>query len=139
MISALPGSRQTYGVVVSSWRIADRFTSWLTWLKVLREESMEAMPKISYRKRLDAARPLLSATLYRKRRASIGRFHGEKPNNDEKPKLKRKQYEKEMRRLQAELCKLQEWVKFKGLRIMIVFEGRDGAGKGEPSKRLQSA
>ena len=62
-----------------------------------------------------------------------------KPNNDEKPKLKRKQYEKEMRRLQAELCHLQEWVKAEGRRIMLVFEGRDGAGKGEPSKRLQSA
>ena len=59
-----------------------------------------------------------------------------KPNNDEKPKLKRKQYEKEMRRLQAELCKLQEWVKFKGLRIMIVFEGRDGAGKGGTIKAI---
>jgi polyphosphate kinase len=57
-------------------------------------------------------------------------------NNDEKPKLKRKQYEKEMRRLQAELCKLQEWVKFKGLRIMIVFEGRDGAGKGGTIKAI---
>src|SRR5262252_2765215 len=46
------------------------------------------------------------------------------------PKLKRKQYEKELHRLQAELCKLQDWVKDKGLRIVIVFEGRDGAGKG---------
>src|SRR5262245_32657618 len=46
------------------------------------------------------------------------------------PKLKRKQYEKELRRLQAELCHLQGWVKLKGLRIIIVFEGRDGAGKG---------
>lgn len=45
-------------------------------------------------------------------------------------KLKRKPYEKELRRLQAELCILQEWVKHKGLRIMVVFEGRDGAGKG---------
>jgi polyphosphate kinase len=44
--------------------------------------------------------------------------------------LKRKRYEKEMRRLQAELCKLQDWVKYKGLRIMVVFEGRDAAGKG---------
>jgi polyphosphate kinase 2 len=35
-----------------------------------------------------------------------------------------------MRRLQAELCELQDWVKHKGLRIVIVFEGRDGAGKG---------
>jgi polyphosphate kinase 2 len=45
-------------------------------------------------------------------------------------KLKRKEYEKELRRLQAELCHLQAWVKAKGLRIMVVFEGRDGAGKG---------
>ena len=47
-----------------------------------------------------------------------------------KGKLKRKEYEKELRRLQAELCHLQAWVKAKGLRIMVVFEGRDGAGKG---------
>ena len=45
-------------------------------------------------------------------------------------KLKRKQYEKELRKLQAELCYLQDWVKQKGVRIMVVFEGRDGAGKG---------
>src|SRR6476660_3361501 len=59
-----------------------------------------------------------------------------KPNNDEKPKLKRKQYEKEMRRLQAELCHLQEWVKAEGRRIMLVFEGRDGAGKGGTIKAI---
>jgi polyphosphate kinase 2 len=53
----------------------------------------------------------------------------EKNNNGEK-RLKRKRYEKELRRLQAELCKLQDWVKYKGLRIMVVFEGRDAAGKG---------
>src|SRR5258706_3742314 len=57
-------------------------------------------------------------------------------NNDEKPKLKRKQYEKEMRRLQAELCHLQEWVKAEGLRIVVVFEGRDGAGKGGTIKAI---
>jgi polyphosphate kinase len=44
--------------------------------------------------------------------------------------LKRKLYERELRRLQTELCKLQEWIKYKGLRIMVVFEGRDAAGKG---------
>src|ERR1700752_184706 len=53
----------------------------------------------------------------------------EKSNNGEK-RLKRKRYEKELRRLQAELCKLQDWVKYKGLRIMVVFEARDAAGKG---------
>ena len=47
-----------------------------------------------------------------------------------KPKLKRKEYEKELRKLQAELCHLQAWVKHKGLRAIVVFEGRDGAGKG---------
>jgi polyphosphate kinase 2 len=49
---------------------------------------------------------------------------------DDNGKLKRKQYEKEMDRLQVELCKLQAWVKYKGLRVIIVFEGRDAAGKG---------
>ena len=44
--------------------------------------------------------------------------------------LKRKRYEKELSRLQAELCKLQDWVKYKGLRVVVVFEGRDAAGKG---------
>lgn len=45
-------------------------------------------------------------------------------------KLKRRPYEKELRRLQAKLCMLQEWVKYKRLRVIIVFEGRDAAGKG---------
>jgi polyphosphate kinase len=45
-------------------------------------------------------------------------------------KLKRKEYEKELRKLQVELCHLQAWVKAKGLKIMVLFEGRDGAGKG---------
>src|SRR6476469_6382065 len=45
-------------------------------------------------------------------------------------KLKKKQYEKELKKLQSELCTLQEWVKHKGLRVIIIFEGRDGAGKG---------
>ena len=45
-------------------------------------------------------------------------------------KMKRKKYEKELRKLQGELCKLQDWVKHKGLRVIIIFEGRDAAGKG---------
>ena len=51
-------------------------------------------------------------------------------NNENKQKLKRKDYEAELRRLQGELCQLQEWVKATGARIIVVFEGRDGAGKG---------
>ena len=45
-------------------------------------------------------------------------------------RLKRKEYEKELTRLQGELCKLQDWVKHRGLRVIIVFEGRDAGGKG---------
>jgi polyphosphate kinase 2 len=59
-----------------------------------------------------------------------------KEENKEKSKLKRKHYEKELRRLQAELCQLQDWVKAKGLRIVVVFEGRDGAGKGGTIKAI---
>jgi polyphosphate kinase 2 len=44
--------------------------------------------------------------------------------------MKRAQYEKALRKLQVQLCHLQRWVKEKGLRVVIVFEGRDGAGKG---------
>ena len=43
---------------------------------------------------------------------------------------KKLDYEKELRKLQVELCHLQTWVKEKGLRVIVIFEGRDGAGKG---------
>src|SRR5271170_4437347 len=55
---------------------------------------------------------------------------GKENASREDKSLKRKEYEKELRRLQAELSKLQDWVKYKGLRVIVVFEGRDGAGKG---------
>src|SRR5262245_34093931 len=53
-----------------------------------------------------------------------------KPGDDEEPKLSRKDYEKQLSKLQAELCSLQDWVKATGERIIVVFEGRDAAGKG---------
>src|SRR5262249_5482503 len=51
-------------------------------------------------------------------------------------KLKRKKFEKELGRLQARLCVLQEWVKAKGLRVIVIFEGRDAAGKGGTIKAI---
>jgi polyphosphate kinase 2 len=51
-------------------------------------------------------------------------------------KLKRKDYDEELERLHAELVKLQQWVQHKGLKICIVFEGRDGAGKGGTIKAI---
>src|SRR6185436_1836869 len=51
-------------------------------------------------------------------------------------RLKGKRYEKELRKLQERLCMLQDWVKKKGLRIIIIFEGRDAAGKGGAIKAI---
>ena len=50
--------------------------------------------------------------------------------------MKRKKYEKELEKLQVRLCHLQAWVKQEGLRVVIVFEGRDGAGKGGTIRAL---
>jgi len=64
----------------------------------------------------------------------MGKNH--KKNNENNGKLKAKSYEKELRKLQGELCSLQEWVKHKGLRVIIIFEGRDAAGKGGTIRAL---
>ena len=60
----------------------------------------------------------------------------DKSSNDDKPKMGRKEYEGKLQELQAELCTLQEWVKAKGLRVVILFEGRDAAGKGGTIKAI---
>jgi polyphosphate kinase 2 len=54
----------------------------------------------------------------------------------ERKKLDKKFYERELQKLQIELVKLQEWVKFKGLKVVVLFEGRDAAGKGGVIKRI---
>jgi polyphosphate kinase 2 len=59
-----------------------------------------------------------------------------KQDKADKPRMKRDAYEKELRKLQGKLCALQEWVKHKGLRVMILFEGRDAAGKGGTIKAI---
>ena len=51
-------------------------------------------------------------------------------------KMKRKVYEKELHKLQVRLCHMQDWVKEKGLRVIILFEGRDAAGKGGTIKAI---
>ena len=53
-------------------------------------------------------------------------------------KLKRKAYETELARLQLELVKMEDWVKAKGLRVVVLFEGRDAAGKGGVIKRIMA-
>ncbi len=58
----------------------------------------------------------------------------EKTNTE--PKLSNKIYEQELGKLQIELVKLQEWIKLKGLKVVVLFEGRDAAGKGGTIKRI---
>jgi polyphosphate kinase 2 len=62
----------------------------------------------------------------------MSKTHSEGANT----KMKRKEYEKELRKLQTELCRLQAWVVHKGLRVIVVFEGRDAAGKGGTIKSI---
>ena len=50
--------------------------------------------------------------------------------------MKRQEYDKELRTLQIELCALQDWIREKGLRVIVVFEGRDAAGKGGTIKAI---
>ena len=50
--------------------------------------------------------------------------------------VSKKDYEKELRRLQVELVQLEEWVRYRGLRVVVIFEGRDTAGKGGVIKRM---
>lgn len=59
-----------------------------------------------------------------------------KNSQEPEAKMKRKEYEKELRKLQTELCRLQEWVVHEGLRVIVVFEGRDTAGKGGTIKAI---
>src|SRR5690242_8552563 len=57
-------------------------------------------------------------------------------NGASSKKMKRKEYEKHLQKLQVELCRLQDWVKAEGARVIVVFEGRDAAGKGGTIKAI---
>ena len=74
------------------------------------------------------------------KKQSNGVAKTEKKSNgvaESKPKkLSKKVYEKELENLQVELVKLQEWIKAQGLKVVVVFEGRDAAGKGGTIKRI---
>ncbi len=58
------------------------------------------------------------------------------PQKKDRRKISQKVYNRELRRLQVELVELQEWIKQKGLRVVVLFEGRDAAGKGGVIKRI---
>ena len=71
-------------------------------------------------------------------REIVDAYHENDPRlrGEKEDKLDKNFYEKELFRLQVELVKLQEWVKHKGLKIVVIFEGRDAAGKGGVIKRI---
>ena len=72
----------------------------------------------------------------RGKKAKKGRQPLERKASKQKKKMTNKQYEKELSKLQIELVKLQSWIKEKGLRVVLIFEGRDAAGKGGTIKRI---
>ena len=57
-------------------------------------------------------------------------------DNSNSKKMKRKEYEKHLHKLQVELCRLQDWVKAEGAKVIVLFEGRDAAGKGGTIKAI---
>ena len=71
-----------------------------------------------------------------KRKATADTKKGEVGGADSKKRLKQKAYDKELARLHGELVTLQDWVVQKGLKVCVVFEGRDGAGKGGTIKAI---
>jgi polyphosphate kinase 2 len=66
----------------------------------------------------------------------MSRDDGKRPRSAEPEPLKGKDYLRELKKLHVELVKLQEWVRHKGLKVCILFEGRDGAGKGGAIKAI---
>ena len=69
----------------------------------------------------------------------VSRGHADDPDGPGPRKIDKETYERELAKLQLELVKLQEWVKREGLRVVVVFEGRDAAGKGGVIKRITEA
>ena len=67
-----------------------------------------------------------------------GKEKGKKDKKTDEPRtrIRNKVYERELARLQLELAKLQEWIRHEGLRVVVIFEGRDTAGKGGVIKRI---
>jgi polyphosphate kinase 2 (PPK2 family) len=70
------------------------------------------------------------------RKAKASRKHRQGTSSAEGEPLKRKEYDRKLKKLHAELVKLQLWVQHTGLKVCIVFEGRDGAGKGGTIKAI---
>ena len=75
--------------------------------------------------------------MHQKRKTKVSNAQNDRSEqSDPRPKLKRREYEEQIAKFHAELVKLQFWVKHAGARIIVLFEGRDAAGKGGVIKRI---
>lgn len=81
-------------------------------------------------------KPTAAGSSKKSKRAAGSKNTEAEPKQAKPKKIKNKIYEKELARLQIELVKLQEWIKHKNLRVVVLFEGRDAAGKGGAIKRI---
>src|SRR5262249_19637477 len=97
-------------------------------------------PMVPYAAMVPARGATYTITIAGRTRSSLGTADAEmlvrRTMKSAPEPMKRKDYEKELRALQVELCVLQDWVKEKGLRVVVVFEGRDAAGKGGTIKAI---
>lgn len=66
----------------------------------------------------------------------LGISGADTPATEHRKRVKRKVYERELSHLQEELVRLQRWIRHKGLKVVVIFEGRDAAGKGGVIKRI---
>ncbi len=66
----------------------------------------------------------------------LGIAGADAPRPEPRPRIKKRDYERELSRLQEELVRLQRWIRHKGLKVVVIFEGRDAAGKGGVIKRI---
>src|SRR4029077_10209405 len=106
---------------------ARRFTRiWATWIA---ESLVEVFGRAS------STRRLLQCCCQMAQAAKLKhKKNGQRPSPN--ATLSRKDYDKELRRLQVELVQLEEWIRHRGLRVVVLFEGRDTAGKGGLIKRM---
>jgi polyphosphate kinase 2 len=102
-----------------------------------RERKMASRSNAEYAARTEIGHGGIAAKSDRNRdRVAPSEDRGDKGSKPRAKDLKRKEYEKSLRKLHVKLVELQEWVRHEGLKICIVFEGRDGAGKGGAIKAI---
>jgi polyphosphate kinase 2 len=96
-----------------------------------KEKNAQSKTKKAQKTKVQKKQPLENVTAANAGKDPLATESANKPK-----KLKNKVYEAAMAKLQIELVKLQEWIKYKGLKVVVIFEGRDAAGKGGTIKRI---